>query len=224
MGFSTPPSSGGGTSGLFGSLLTGTPPTQASTGLTTVLTPGSATVANTAAGITISNASQPATQIGLLRTSVPSTPYKVRILNTMTSDGGSSAVMGIGWIDSVTGRVEYLMLSYGANNNGTFVLQQQSTFGNYYANLEFSYYGAYAKYPMWMQIGDDGTNVSYSYSTDGVNFQNIYTAAKAGSYLGTSGYNQIVWLSSLGGNIGGNQGGVFTASPSSATLMSWSIL
>lgn len=213
------PAAGG---GLFGSLLS-TTPTQASTGLTTVLNQGSATISNTAAGITIANASAPSTQVGLITSSTPSTPYTLTILGAITSDGNYGGAMAIGWRDASSGKLEFLMMSYGANNSGTYVVQQQSSFSNYYANVEVSYYGMYPKYPTWMQIADDGINIRYSYSTDGINFTNIFSGTKAGSYLGGTGYNQLMWFSSTGGMIGGNQGGIFTASPGYGTLMSWKI-
>lgn len=43
----------------------------------------------------------------------------------------------------------------------------------------------------WFRIADDGTNVSFQWSADGVNFQTFYSVAKASGYLGSSGYSNL---------------------------------
>jgi hypothetical protein len=216
MGFSTPPSSGGGTSGLFGSLLTGTPPTQASTGFTNWLNQGTATVSNTAAGVTIADAGSAGPNRALYFTA-PSASYKATALIGVTSDPNTYHGAGIGWRDSVSGKIEWMFMSQAANSGGQFVTQQLADINTYHSNLNFSYYSNYPSYPYWIQIQDNGTNVSYGYSLDGVNFTVQYNAAKAGSYLGGAGYNQLIFIAYVGGNINN------PSSPGYASLMSWSV-
>ncbi len=44
---------------------------------------------------------------------------------------------------------------------------------------------------VWFKYEDDGTNITFSYSTDGVYFNQTYTVAKASSFLGASGFNYL---------------------------------
>ena len=43
----------------------------------------------------------------------------------------------------------------------------------------------------WFQYQDDGTNITFSYSLDGVYWVQIYTVSKASSYLGSSDFAYI---------------------------------
>jgi hypothetical protein len=63
--------------------------------------------------------------------------------------------------------------------------------------------------PVWMQIKDDGTNVSFAFSQDGANFLTLFSVAKSSGWLGATGYSNIVFFSNP-------QGGQTVA-----TLMSW---
>jgi len=43
----------------------------------------------------------------------------------------------------------------------------------------------------WFKYYDDGSNITFSFSQDGAYFVQLYTVAKASSYLGSSGFNYI---------------------------------
>lgn len=51
---------------------------------------------------------------------------------------------------------------------------------------------------IWVGLFDDGTNVHWATSTDGVNFLDVYQVAKSGGYL--SNYNTIFWGAFDSGN------------------------
>lgn len=117
-----------------------------------------------------------------------------------------------------------LFAGRGANSGGTMFMQQQSTPGNYFANLTFGFYGTHPNHLFWLEIEDTGTRVRYKFSNDGVNFNSMWDWAKAGSYLGASGYNRITWGNFLTGNAGGNGGSNYPVSPSHATILAWNFI
>jgi hypothetical protein len=43
----------------------------------------------------------------------------------------------------------------------------------------------------WLRLQDDGTNIKFSFSADGVYFYPFYSVAKSSSYLGSSGFNYL---------------------------------
>src|SRR4029077_655474 len=47
---------------------------------------------------------------------------------------------------------------------------------------------------IWLTIQDDGTNVSFGYSYDGVQYVIIQTTAKSAAWLGASGYTNICFF------------------------------
>ena len=50
---------------------------------------------------------------------------------------------------------------------------------------------------------DDGTNVSFSFSQDGVNFLDLYTVAKSAGYLGATGYSNLIFFINPGPGVNG---------------------
>lgn len=135
-----------------------------------------------------------------------------------SSDPNSFHDFGLGWRDSASNKIEYMLFSMAANSQGYYLIQQLSDINNYHNNVRQTYYSAFPVYPTWVQITDDGTNISYGFSYDGVNFQILYKAAKAGSYLDATGYNQFVFIVSNGSWEGSSPG-----QPSYTTIMSWRI-
>ena len=208
--------------GLYSQVMSATP-TQASTGLTTWLNQGTATVADTAIGLTMSDTAIPTAYHGLVTASVPATPYKLRALLATSSNSNDYKNIGLGWRNSASGFIEYIFLSIGANSSANFVVQQSTAINAYYANIQFSYYSDYPTLPIWYEIADDGTNVSYSISMDGTNFTTIWKAAKAGSFLGATGYNQFLWFNYMTGVTGGNAGSQFAVTPSYNSILSWTL-
>jgi hypothetical protein len=112
--------------------------------------------------------------------------------------------MAIGWTDGTKLHV----VQY---QNGNLLVSRYTNSTTFSAN-DFSSGQTYAQLPMapmWFRIKDDGTNVFFYWSTDGANFQQLYTVAKASGFLGGSGYSNVLF--------GANSNGAICM----ATLMSW---
>jgi hypothetical protein len=115
--------------------------------------------------------------------SVPSTPYRVFIL-AQNAILGSDSWPAVGFRDSTTGKLQLILSNYhqfavqSYNNPTSFSGQQFSQDTD--VGSDFFYV-----------FEDDGTNVKFGLSRDGVNVVNIYSVAKASGFLGSSGYNQL---------------------------------
>ncbi len=179
----------GGTGGGFWSDILSATPTVSGTGLSNYLGTGAAS-ANTSGGVNVSGTSG---GMGAYTTSVPSTPYSITALlacNTATTTG--NAVTGLGWTDGTKVHIAYLdttgkriILRF---SNITTASTADATFTDTGYNRSFA----------WLKIADDGTNVTFSYSSDGHVFVTLFTVAKASGYLGATGYTHI-FVGSPGG-------------------------
>jgi hypothetical protein len=199
--------SGAAGSGLFSPVLSALP-TASSTGLSTWQTQNGASVADAATGITITGASASNSNWNLRTKAAPGTPYTITAL--LAENYAASAVasgiigMAIGWTDGTKLHV----VQY---QNGNLLVSRYTNSTTFSAN-DFSSGQTYAQLPMapmWFRIKDDGTNVFFYWSTDGANFQQLYTVAKASGFLGGSGYSNVLF--------GANSNGAICM----ATLMSW---
>jgi hypothetical protein len=99
---------------------------------------------------------------------------------------------GIGWRDSVSGKFSVL------------ALRQDGTLGTWQISVSnWASPTSYIASPLspsgnvgtlaWIRIRDDGINVYCYYSVDGQMWILLYSIAKASGYLGSSGYNQVVF-------------------------------
>lgn len=187
--------SGSGASGAFGPAfgILGAAATTSGTGLINNLGTASPTVTNTSAGIFFKNTGG---GVGAYTNAVPSTPYTVTAC-LCSYPGGS--VPALGWANG-SGALEVIHLESGNtrvscwNNIDSFNSEPFSAAMGQLNNIIF------------FRVHDDGTNVSFSMSLDGVNFDTVYTVAKASGFLGASGYSHL-----FAGGVGG----------SGATLMNW---
>jgi hypothetical protein len=120
-----------------------------------------------------------------LYVNAPPTPYTFTAFLTLIVGNGA---VGIGW-ESNAGAFQVIHESFAGGlqvNNYT----NATTFGaNQATAVDFGGTGGSIQF-LWLQIHDDGTNVSFKFSTDGVNFTSLYTVAKSSGALGTSGYNR----------------------------------
>jgi hypothetical protein len=182
------PPQGGGSSGLFGPVLSATP-TQAVTGLTTWAAQGSSSVADTAFGMTLTGANAGANDHwSLLHKPVPATPYSVTVLLAATYTGSNIGGALLGWYDG-TAKLHGARL---INNGGTWQLFV-SSFTNLttFSANQLGPLSAAMVTMLWLRLRDDGTNVSIWVSSDGANFQSIYTVAKSAGPNGATGYSHI---------------------------------
>jgi hypothetical protein len=122
----------------------------------------------------------------LLAKAVPSTPYRVAAFIQQNTPGANSWSF-VGWRDSSSGKLVTM------NQNGINAdIQKYSAPGSFAGNLLAGVTLAEFATGGWYAFEDDGTNVSFEVSVDGVNFVKVYTEAKSTGYLGSSGYNQIM--------------------------------
>lgn len=202
-GAAGPAGPAGGT-GLFGASLSGVP-TAAGTGLAAWLNQGSAAVADSAAGICITDTSGGGAQRlrGRIK-AAPATPYTVKALVSFSGQGNSD-YCGIGWYDG-TNKLHVIGPHYF--NGWLILVGKLNSPTSYNSNDQATGSG---QGPMvWLKLGDDGTTVTFSYSYDGENFVTLASVAKATGFLGAAGYSNLVFF------------GNAQNSAMQATLLSWS--
>jgi hypothetical protein len=170
------PANGTGSGGLWSQVLSTTPTTSTTLLANTLSSGGSgATISNMATGVYINN---PGGYVAAYTTAVPATPYSIVALVV-----GNNGTPALGWSDGTKVHCIYSTTSnitvqrYSNVNTGSTI---DAAVGNS-ANLRMQ----------WYKIRDDGTNVTFYYSNDGVNFISAYTIAKSSGYLGSSGYSHI---------------------------------
>jgi hypothetical protein len=183
----------GGPTGLYSQVMSATP-TSAGIGLTNWLNQGSATVTDSAVGIAMAlPAAGSGTHITGRFMASPTPPYKITALIAAMRNSGSTNQVGLGWYD---GSNKLHLLAYATNAGGAPYL----FVGKFNSTTSFSAFdmqsntNAFAQ-PIWLQIQDDGTNVSFSFSQDGANFLQLFTVAKSSGWLGATGYNDIIFWS-----------------------------
>lgn len=170
-------SPGGTGSGLFAGAI-GATPTIAGTGLSTVVGTSAAS-ADSSVGIFVSNST---TNGAYIKKAAPGTPYTITVL--LAAAGAQNGALG--WTDGTKYQVIYIN-----KTNGNLIVQSNSAIGTF-AATNASLANALINQLAWLRIRDDGTNVTFSWSADGVNFVAAYTVAKASGYLGSSGYSSVV--------------------------------
>lgn len=195
----------GGT-GLYRQITSDTP-TAADAGLANWLNQGTATVSDSSVGICIDapGTGTTANLLGLFKVA-PSTPYTITTLIAATRYGNLDNGVGIGWYD---GSAKLHLLSYVLNNGLPYLAVNKwdnvTTFNA--ADLTSSI-NAFAQ-PIWLQVADDGTNVSFGFSQDGVTFISLFSVAKSTGFLGAGGYSNVIFFADPRGN------------RTLATVMSW---
>jgi hypothetical protein len=194
--------------GVYNGVISATP-TSATTGLTTWLNQGSAAVSDGATGICI-DAPSSGTSANLIGRymAAPSPPYTftalIASIRNVSSTGNG---IGIGWYDGIA---KLHVLSFTINSSQPLFQVGKWTSATAFSANDFNGAANYFSQPLWMQIKDDGTNVSFAFSQDGVNFLTLFSVAKASGFLGATGYSNVIFFVNP-------QGGSRTL----GTLMSW---
>jgi hypothetical protein len=179
-------------------------PTAASTGLTNWLNQGTATFSETPVGISIT--SVPTNTIVGRFVGAPTAPYTLRALVAATWNTTSN--VGIGFYDG-TSKLQIISCPPG----GATVVHWSSPTA--FAGVDVGGVPGYLSQPIWLQLQDDGTNVSFAFSQDGANYLTVYSVAKSAGYLGSTGYKNLLFFVNPT-----NTGGSFNTT---GTIMSWSI-
>ncbi len=188
---------GEGGNGLYSRLMSATP-TSSGTGLTNWLNQGTATVADNAVGISIDAPTSGTT---------PNLIYTITALIVGTRNANSSNGIGIGWYD---GTAKLHVLSYTLNAGGAPIFQVNKwTNATTFSASDFTSSNNNFAQPIWLQIKDDGTTVSFAFSQDGSFYVTLFSVAKASGFLGSTGYSNLVFFVNPQG------------SRTFATLLSW---
>lgn len=178
--------------GLFSPILSAVP-TAANTGLSNWQNQNGASVTDSVVGIALSAASNGnANNIRLRTKTAPATPYTVTGLVAMTpADFSKFASLQFGWTDGT--KIQAIELSQRETSPSPLLyINSYSTVSAFNASHLAGTISTIT-FREWVQIEDDGTNIFFRWSADGVNFQTFYTVAKASGYLGSSGYSNIAF-------------------------------
>lgn len=174
--------------GLYSGRLSKDIPTQSNTGFSTWVNQGTATVSDTGAGMTIYAPSGSSDSLNMLVKSVPSSHYTITALVALTCKTASYPGFAFGWRDSSTGKCHVFYIQ----KNSTYtqpITGQINEFSSPTSSNSNYYFLAHS--PIWLRISDDGTNIAFSFSSDGEHFVTWRSIAKSSGYLGSSGYNQV---------------------------------
>jgi hypothetical protein len=107
-----------------------------------------------------------------IHTPAPTPPYRVMMLVQTMFIGGDSWPF-FGWRDTGSTKFQMMLLPRADNANVQAYDSQTDM--------------------QWIGLEDDGTNFKFQFSIDGVNVINLYSAAKSGGFLGSSGYDNILF-------------------------------
>lgn len=182
------PAAGGG-GGLF-DMTAGVP---ASSGFSWV-NQGTATITEVAGkALTIANSGT--SGLALRVKAVPGTPYRLVVLMQHTGlhvfGGFNDSVSYCGWYDG-TNKFSGIGLLNRNNSNGAQITQDNYTNPTTYTSTSASFNHS-PNGDVLFGLADDGTNVTFSYSMDGVNFVTVFSVAKASGFLGSSGYTNFAF-------------------------------
>lgn len=195
-------------SGLYRQVMSATP-SSASTGLINWVNQGTAVLIDSAIGLSIDAppSGNVARGVGLFK-AAPTPPYTIRALIAATRNSNSFSGVNLGWYD---GTSKLHVLGYDTNGGGAAVFRLwrwNSPTSPFAANFNSALNGF--SQPIWLQLQDDGTNVSFGFSQDGANFLNLFSIAKSSGFLGANGYRNLIFMLNPQG-----------ASHTIGTLLSW---
>ena len=155
---------------------------------------GTATLTDSSIGPVLVETTLSTDQLELATIAVPSTPYVIdAVLNfSGCSLAGQYTSIAIGWTDGA--KIQSMQFSVSAAASTplrTNVLNWTSSTVQSGPVVAFDMY--WSPLAIYVRLADNGTNVTFSTSNDGVNFVQLYTVAKASGFLGSSGYANVGW-------------------------------
>jgi hypothetical protein len=147
---------------------------------------------NTTAGVQIGDPLQSSTFMEGIARSYPTPPFTFDAELSVPPQAGSGGfVVGIGATSSLTGQMEE-MEYHLSSGTPTFDVQEWTSPSDFNGfNSGIASVGAFYTSAVWLRYHDDGTNLTWSYSTDGANWFSLGTEAKSSAFLHSSGYNYI---------------------------------
>lgn len=175
--------------GLFGPILS--IPTQSSSGLTTAFNQrGTFSATDVSTGIAMIDTTSAGGENleGIVKT-YPGVAYTLTALFSMPTFGGNFTLHGIIAATSTSGKIMFFGLRWANDFYQTTVLGYNSF--NSFNSFILPVVGTYNPSFMWMRLKDDGTNITFYISSDSFYWQQIYTVAKASSFLGGGGFGLL---------------------------------
>jgi hypothetical protein len=147
---------------------------------------GSAAAANVANGVQISDAANAGHNVRALSLAAPATPYSIDANIALISlPISGSCLAGIGWTDGTTyqaiwvtapGAVGTALIRVTVMSNATTQFSQVFGIVNVLPDLS----------DIWLRIRDDGTNVYFYYSVDGITWIQVATYNRGTYYSVTN--------------------------------------
>jgi hypothetical protein len=183
-------------------------PTSASTGLSNWLNQGAAILTQSAVGLSIDAPLQNSDIVVGRFAPAPTPPYTITALVAATRVTTNFGGICLGWYDG-TSKLHLISLTNTGNSVPRIEVERWLSPTSATATNDFQSPANGFPQPIWFQLKDDGTNVSFAFSQDGANFLPVFTVAKSSGWLGASGYNELVFCTDPKGG------------RTLATLMSW---
>ena len=105
---------------------------------------------------------------------IPATPFKLAgFVQTTFPPGNNATNTGLIWRESATGKYQALAFGGGSTNLQTYCWTNANT----YAGINPSSVSP-GPFPVYLQLGYDGTSLTFAYSADGLFYTTFYTQAK----------------------------------------------
>jgi hypothetical protein len=118
----------------------------------------------------------------LIITTPPATPYSY-VIGVINFNRDNNDWVGAGWYDG-TNKFQVIVNITGNESIDVFNVTNPTTLSGSAVTSSTFLNGNLIFY----KIRDDGTNVTFSYSWDAVNFVQLFTTTKAAGFLGAAGY------------------------------------
>lgn len=145
--------------------------------LTTWINQDSSTVSSVAPG-SLHFVFNSANLTGFFTGSYPATPYTLTVLMSTPTTPATNYSAGL----AVTDGTKITMLFVGTGGTPLLRVLNFNSFSSFNAT---AYQETWVAAPLvYLQLNDDGTNFTFSYSTDGVNFRQVFQVGR-GSFLST---------------------------------------
>lgn len=192
--------------GMYRQVMSATP-TAAGTGFSTWLNQGSSVVTDSATGISLDAPSSASTNVSGRLMAAPSTPYTITALISATRTTSTGGCVGIGWYDG-SSKIQSICI-YNSSNSPLITVRGYNSPTVLTAINFTSGLNSFSS-PIWFQISDDGTNVSFRIGYDGANFLPVYSTTKTAGFLGSTGYSNLLFFADPG-----------SGSHTFGTILSW---
>ena len=148
--------------------------------------------------------------------SSPSTPYTIDAALAFYAPSEGNVQVEVGWTDGTKIQAVGIFMANSSPFPKKLVVDHYSNFTTFTANDYGAVFFDWISIRSFFRIADNGTTVTFSNSSDGVNFVSLFSVAKSSGYLGSSGYTNV------GLFLDNNTGGIGTQPAAAAiTLLSW---